>query len=183
MIKIFEQDVSAAGTKILRNFIGLNAAGTAAFDEGFSYGVYVGTPTGTIGMPGSGNLIAGNDDGIYFASSRVRSTSGHVVQGNIIGVDALGRPLGNSGPGVRVDNVFNSTIGGTGNGEANLIANNQGSGVEIGFYPMSVRAAPASLRQSEPHPFEPHLQQRVRSRHRSDAVVLGHRHRERRRRR
>ena len=60
-------------------------------------------------------------------------TSGNVVAGNYIGVDATGTaPLGNSGTGVAVgSSAANNTIGGTAAGAGNVIANNGNSGVIV----------------------------------------------------
>ena len=49
----------------------------------------------------------------------------------MIGVDALGRPLGNSGTGVTLRNVFDATIGGTGLGEGNVIAHSTAGGAGV----------------------------------------------------
>ncbi|NDJ17348.1 Calx-beta domain-containing protein [Myxacorys almedinensis] len=54
-----------------------------------------------------------------------------VVQGNYIGTDAAGDSnFGNALNGISL-NSSNNTIGGTTNGSANIIANNQGSGITI----------------------------------------------------
>ena len=134
MISIFEVSVPADGNQVLRNFVGTTAAGTGSFNEGFGYGIASSDADGTIvGSAGNGNLVSGNDYGVYIHFDTHRSTSGHKVQGNLIGVDALGRALGNGGPGVRLDNVVGATIGGTAAGEANVIANNSGPGVIVNF--------------------------------------------------
>jgi CSLREA domain-containing protein len=150
MVSIFEAGVSADGNKVLRNFVGIDAAGTKAFDEGFGYGVASTDADGTVvGSPGNGNVIAGNDYGVLIKFEAHRSTSGHLVQGNTIGLDALGRPLGNGGPGVRLDNVFDATIGGTGNGEANVIAHNSGPGVLVNFVATCSSCTTGTLRSNQ----------------------------------
>ena len=135
-LDVFEAPGSVAdGNQILRNFIGVDAGGASSFNEGFGYGINVTDADDTvIGMPGAGNLVSGNGYGIFINFQNHNSSSGQTIQANGVGVDALGRPLGNSGPGIRFDNVSDSLIGGTGNGEANTIADNSGDGVEIGFY-------------------------------------------------
>ena len=72
-----------------------------------------------------------------------------MIQGNTIGLDALGRPLGNGGPGVRLDNVFNATIGGTGNGEANVIASNSSAGVVGNFVSTCNACTTGTLRSNQ----------------------------------
>ncbi len=151
MVNIFEVSVSGDGNKILRNFIGTNVAGTGAFNEGFGYGVQSTDADNTvIGSPGNGNLISGNDYGVFFSVDSHRSTSGHLIQGNTIGPDALGRALGNGGPGIRVDNVFNATVGGTANGEANFIAfNTGGPGVLVNFLPTCTKCTTGTFRSNQ----------------------------------
>jgi hypothetical protein len=87
----------------------------------------------TIGgtSPDDRNLISGNGFlGIEISSN---STGDNVVQGNLIGTQKNGTSaLGNSGLGVYVDATDN-TIGGTGLGEANVIAFNGGDGVFVEF--------------------------------------------------
>ncbi|MDP2675425.1 MAG: hypothetical protein Q8Q00_11055 [Dehalococcoidia bacterium] len=121
---------AATGNKVVGNFIGTDASGTV--DMGMSdagVGLAVGAVGNTIGGagPGEGNLISGNDVGVYIAVS-----SSNTVIGNKIGTDAAGTgPLGNTTAGVRAsafgdDNI----IGGTAAGEANIIAFN-GTGVWV----------------------------------------------------
>jgi CSLREA domain-containing protein len=79
--------------------------------------------------PQARNLISGNDCG----GVEIGAGENNKVQGNIIGTDASGTlPLPNQGEGVRVFNASNNNmIGGQASGEANLIAFNDGYGVEI----------------------------------------------------
>lgn len=150
MISIFESSVPADGNQVLRNFVGTDVAGVGTFNEGFGYGVASSDADGTtIGSPGNGNLISGNDYGVFIHFDVHRSTSGHKVQGNKIGVDALGRPLGNGAPGVRLDNVFDATIGGTANGEPNVIANNSGPGVVVNFVSTCGGCTTGTLRSNQ----------------------------------
>ncbi len=151
-VSVFEAPggVSADGNEVLRNLIGTTVAGTGSFNEGFFYGVSVTDADNTvIGSPGNGNLIAGNDYGILVKIETHRSTSGHVIQGNTIGLDALGRPLGNGAPGVKLDNVFNATIGGTANGEPNTIASNSSAGVVVNFLPTCAACTTGTLRSNQ----------------------------------
>src|SRR5262249_31052541 len=92
-----------------------------------------GAKTNIIGgtAPGAGNLISGNTGtGVRLSGS---GTSGNLVQGNLIGTDVSGNnPLGN-GAGVLIDaQTSGNTIGGTVAGAGNIIANNNGVGVQVG---------------------------------------------------
>jgi hypothetical protein len=54
------------------------------------------------------------------------------VQGNRIGTNAAGNAaLPNDGPGVRIQGAVLTTVGGTGSSAANLIAYNNGTGIEV----------------------------------------------------
>ncbi|MGI8586113.1 MAG: S-layer homology domain-containing protein [Chloroflexia bacterium] len=110
------------------NYIGTNAAGTAAL--GNYIGIYVKqSATNIIGGSGAGNLISGNrssgvylDDGSTFA----------ILEGNLIGTDAGGTaPLPNSYHGVGIFGAFDNYIGATAAGAGNVIAYNVGDGIVI----------------------------------------------------
>jgi CSLREA domain-containing protein len=71
------------------------------------------------------NRFQGN--GIYIVGG-----SGHVIQGNIIGLDALGTgALANTGEGIRISGSTNNLIGGTTAATRNIISGNQGSGILV----------------------------------------------------
>ena len=58
--------------------------------------------------------------------------SGNVIQNNSIGVAADGKTaLGNGGDGILLDDAPGTQIGGTDQGEANVIGCNQGNGINI----------------------------------------------------
>ncbi len=111
------------------NFIGTNAAGTAALANAGD-GVYVGAGASgnTIGgtTTGAGNIISGNTgDGVAFTSSG----AGNVVEGNYIGLNAAGAAaLGNGQEGIDID-ANGVTIGGTAPGAGNVISGNDGDGI------------------------------------------------------
>lgn len=121
--------VSAPGASgsILGNYIGTNKNGTSAL--GNNIGVYLGTPPGcNVGgsAAGSGNLISGNQYGIYLGPG----TSGNTVQGNLIGTTASGMsPLGNSGNAVYIADCPNNQIGGSTAAERNVISASVGSNI------------------------------------------------------
>ncbi|HMZ19342.1 MAG TPA: BACON domain-containing carbohydrate-binding protein, partial [Blastocatellia bacterium] len=123
--------ITASGNTVHGNYIGTNAAGTAALANN-QFGVSVsGAGTGnSIGgtAAGAGNVISGNgNDGIFLSGSNVAS-----VQGNIIGLNAAGTAkISNAANGIRIDEGFNHTIGGTTPAARNIISGNTGAGVLI----------------------------------------------------
>jgi titin len=102
----------------------MNIAGTAAIPNPFG-GIFLrNSATGNViggAAAGARNVISGNGNGgVTFANG----SSDNVVTGNYIGVDVTGlAPLGNTTWGI---NGFEASdrnrIGGTGAGEANIIA-------------------------------------------------------------
>ena len=109
------------------NYIGTNAAGTAAIPNEFG-GVFI-TESGalnTVGgpSPGARNVVSGNiDDGVI--SDGFRNT----IQGNYVGVAADGAtPLGNEVEGVDLGEASggHEVLG-------NIIRHNGGDGVEVEF--------------------------------------------------
>jgi hypothetical protein len=115
------------------NYIGLNAAGTAALGNGYDGVTVESGANNVIGGTGfgAGNVISGN------AAHGVRLWSGgsteHLVQGNVIGANPAGTvAIGNVGSGVLVESgSSNNTIGGTLTRAPNIIAFNGGDGVTV----------------------------------------------------
>ncbi|MFO0950730.1 MAG: hypothetical protein U0835_06160 [Isosphaeraceae bacterium] len=126
---------SAVRNVIAGNFIGIDAAGTAAQANGGD-GVHLegGAEGNTIGgaTPEARNVISGNDVwGVFLTGG---GTSLNVVSGNYIGTNAGGdSPLTNGiygfpprGGGVAVlDLASNNTVGGAGPGAGNVISGNE----------------------------------------------------------
>jgi titin len=120
----------ATGNQVRGNFIGTNAAGTAAVANGGGVSLE-NAPANTIGgtAAGAGNVISGNSfHGVQIFGS---GASGNQVQGNLIGTDAAGlAALGNGTSGVRI--LASSTVvGGAAPGAANLIEFNAEAGVSV----------------------------------------------------
>jgi hypothetical protein len=118
-------DIFGAGNRVQGNYIGTDVTGTAAV--GNRDGVFITGSNNVIGgtEAGAGNLISGNDNGVYISGG-----AGNLIQGNRIGTDASGAaPLGNFF-GVVVVGPLN-TIGGTAPGAGNLISGNRNSGVFV----------------------------------------------------
>jgi hypothetical protein len=126
---------SAAGNLIEGNYIGWNAAGTAGIGD--SFGIFFdGRNTATIinttiggTTAGSGNLIAGSAAraAVYFSRLGTGST-GNVVQGNLIGINAAGTIATSGTTGVETDTSTGVTIGGTSAAAANVIS---GTGIGV----------------------------------------------------
>ena len=122
---------------IVGNFLGTNAAGTAAL--GNNTGIRLGTnaPNSTTNNTIGGttaaerNIISGNTvDGVQFKGAGVQN---NIVQGNYIGLDVTGTAdLGNASQGVAILlGASNNTIGGTAAGARNVISGNNGEGVRL----------------------------------------------------
>ena len=120
-------ELSGNANVVQGNFIGTNAAGTAAvrnnagvviFNSQFTDNLIGGTAAG------AGNLISGNDTAI--------STSGNAttIQGNLIGTDVAGTGKIPNSRGVQALGL-NMLIGGLTPGARNVISGNDGDGVFI----------------------------------------------------
>ena len=133
---------------ILGNYVGVNAAGTAALanaDEGIEIHSS-GTIVGGSGA-GEANVISGNKgEGIKIQDN----AGGTQVIGNKIGTDASGTVvIGNRGYGVRVTTSSDATIGGVGAGDGNIIAGNK-EGVHVESSATTVaRPASSSMAMNE----------------------------------
>ena len=118
------------GNVIAGNFIGTDASGTTAVPNGT--GIFGTSPGNTIGgiTPADRNLISGNTgNGIDFEESSGAAT-GPVIRGNYIGTDATGlKALGNGGAGINIVGFNGATIGGTADGDRNVIAASGGFGI------------------------------------------------------
>ena len=124
---------SSSDNLIQGNWIGTNAAGTAAIANRVGVSVFGGfSPAvrnrigGTVA--GAGNVISGNGDGVMITSG-----SDNVVKGNRIGTGPNGTShLGNTGAGVTIRPGTGNVVGGLTPGAGNLIAFNGGAGVAVG---------------------------------------------------
>lgn len=126
-------EATATANVISGNFIGTNAAGSAAIPNGT--GVYLSdAPGNTVGglAPGSRNVIAGSMNPGFGIGIAYEAANGNLVQGNFVGIAADGiSALGNGSTGVFVGGgASDNVIGGPATGAANRIAHNL-TGVEI----------------------------------------------------
>jgi hypothetical protein len=116
------------------NFIGTDRLG-GRDGQGNVDGVFIlDGQNNTIGgnTPAARNVISGNQQsGVEFFGTSL-GTEANKVQNNYIGTDKFGTgALGNGAGGVEMrDSTFN-VVGGTGEGEGNIIAFNAGDGVSI----------------------------------------------------
>ena len=123
---------SGGGNRVLGNFIGTDASGTADLGNTWDGVILDGSTAGNaIGgsTAGARNVISGNNRyGVHVDGFATAS----LVQGNFIGTDVNGgAPLGNRLLGVRVLFASDSAIGGMASGEGNIIAFNDGAGVQV----------------------------------------------------
>lgn len=124
------------GTRILGNYIGLNAAGTAALGNTNS-GINVDSAADVVigdGQTGARNVISGNgSSGIILGNA-----TGATVLGNYIGTNAAGTADINgtgSNPGqsgiTLISGTNSATIGGRQSGEGNVISGNNAYGILV----------------------------------------------------
>jgi hypothetical protein len=127
-ISVDQAPGSHATYTIANNLIGTNAVGTAALgNTGVGIELYA-VENATV----KNNVISGNDEGVRFEYSSIMTppVQNDVLQGNLIGTDRSGLiALGNKSEGLRIDSGIGITIGGTGPGEANVIAHNGQGGI------------------------------------------------------
>ncbi|NOT05961.1 MAG: CSLREA domain-containing protein [Anaerolineales bacterium] len=115
---------AASGNLIQGNIIGTNATGDAAIAN--LYGILLLTDSGANTI--DGNLISGNS---MFGVKLYNSTSGSMVKGNLIGLNAAGNAAIANNVGVSIDATSGVTVGGTTLAERNVISGNTGQGILI----------------------------------------------------
>lgn len=120
--------VSGPSNVIQGNFIGTDPTGNLARGNK-SYGICVKSAGNQIGgiYATNGNVICGNDTGIYLLNA-----SGNVIQGNWIGLGFNGtNALGNANNGILVNGGNGNQIGGPNAGARNVISGNGQSGLYL----------------------------------------------------
>ncbi|MGI9106906.1 MAG: carboxypeptidase regulatory-like domain-containing protein [Pyrinomonadaceae bacterium] len=129
------------GNVIRNNYLGTNAAGTAALNSGNAGGISLSGNGNFIGgiNPGEGNLISGTAVGIGIGNNFSNGGSNNTIQGNLIGTDATGQSaIPNTTAGLIISN-FGNVIGGTAAGARNVISGNglptvPGPGLQLGGF-------------------------------------------------
>jgi Calx-beta domain len=120
----------ASNNIVQGNFIGTNAAGTAALGNIHNGVTMDGAPSTVIGGTevGARNIISGNKGvGLLISGSGASNTT---IQGNFIGTDVNGTTgLQNEDYGISVSSASNNLIGGTSAGARNVISKNKGDGI------------------------------------------------------
>jgi titin len=111
---------TSSGNVLQGNYVGTNAAGTAALANADA-GVIINGTGATVGgtAPGAGNLLSGNHTYGLFMTGVY-----HVVQGNLVGTNANGTDAIPNGAGVGAQLASVITIGGTALGAGNLLSGN-----------------------------------------------------------
>jgi hypothetical protein len=123
-VNYYARPLAVSDNSVQGNYLGTNAAGNAA--AGGGWGVFQQTYGG--GNEIIDNLISGN--GGYGV---VLGGDGATVQGNLIGTDATGQSaIPNGGNGIYFFNPGGYIVGGTAPGQGNVVAFNNGLGIEGG---------------------------------------------------
>ncbi len=122
-------DTGATGFDAVANFVGLNPAGTARFDD--SATIRIGTQGSPItGASVIGNRVARLNSGGAGAAIDLAAASS-IVRGNVIGIGIGGENVGGGTTGIFVNGGSANQIGGSDVGEGNVIGN-AGTAVLVG---------------------------------------------------
>ncbi|MGI9107393.1 MAG: carboxypeptidase regulatory-like domain-containing protein [Pyrinomonadaceae bacterium] len=118
--------ISGGNSNVVQgNFIGTNAAGTAALGNTFNAVFVNGVSNTVIGgsVPEARNLLSGNGtNGVLLQNN---GAANNTVQGNYIGTDVTGASaLPNIFSGINLINASNNRIGGSAPGAGNVISGN-----------------------------------------------------------
>jgi parallel beta-helix repeat protein len=117
---------------VINNHVGIDRAGKSHLSNN-EFGIFIadGATGNRIGgeFGVEGNIISGNGEGGILINN---GSSGTVIQGNIIGLDAAMKVnIGNSGSGIRIENSTDTLIGGEDEGLGNIICGNANDGIMI----------------------------------------------------
>lgn len=130
--------VSSSGNIIAGNYIGTNAAGTAAVANS-AMGVELAISTNNkVGgnTTATKNVISGNGaHGIF-----VNQGSGHIIFGNYIGTNATGTAaIANGAMGIEASNTSNIQVGGRTTDSSNVISANGAQGIHFSATSSNIR--------------------------------------------
>lgn len=119
---------TATGNTVQGNYIGTDAAGTAAVANGDG-GVNLSGATNNSILD---NVLSGNGPGGIGAGIKIQfSATGNVVQGNVVGLNAAGGAAVPNFRGVLIVEAGGNTVGGASAGDRNVISGNDSSGIVI----------------------------------------------------
>jgi len=120
--------VNTRHNRVIGNFIGTNATGTAAVGNGGGLQIYEGA-NNTIGgaVAAARNVISGNQ----FEGLSMEAAIGNVVWGNYIGTDVTGTSAIPNSAGILIGIAYGNFIGGTQVGAGNTIAFNNYFGLAV----------------------------------------------------
>jgi hypothetical protein len=125
-IYLGEAPGSQSTCTISNNKIGSDVTGTKALGN-IATGLVV---TGPANAVIQNNVISANKIGVVI-SGNAQTPVNDVLQGNFVGTDKTGLvPMGNAQDGIEI-NASNVTVGGGGPGQANVIENNGGYGIDL----------------------------------------------------
>ena len=120
---------TSVGLIVQGNYIGTDVTGTRALGNARN-GVYIAASTSDViggTSPGARNIISGNGN-----SGVLIDNDYNLVEGNYVGTDVTGTvALGNHSHGVAIGFGIDNAVGGTAVEARNVIAGNQGDGVQI----------------------------------------------------
>jgi len=128
------RDAGTTNNLVEGNYIGLNAAGTAALPNTWAgIEIFNGAQGNSIGgtPPARRNIISGNGlQGVLISDT---NTAGNMVEGNFIGLAPSGNaPMANNSAGVNIANGAQANrIGGVQPGAGNVISGNAFQGVSL----------------------------------------------------
>ncbi len=128
-------DPGTTANQVLGNYLGVNAAGTAALPNAVGVGIFGGASGNFVGgsAAGTGNLVSGNSaQGILLSDT---GTNANIVRGNRVGTNPAGTAaLGNGNGGITIyTGAQSNVIGGSAAGAGNLASGNVGDGIFVGF--------------------------------------------------
>ena len=130
-IGLYISGSGANSNTVIGNFIGTDVSGKLRLPNTTAGVTIYGCNNNQIGgrNSGNGNLISGNlQDGIYLTGG----AGGTLVQGNLIGLSALGtNAIANGYDGITINGSSGNTIGGSASGARNIISGNTNYGVAI----------------------------------------------------
>jgi hypothetical protein len=129
---VFIYGTTTSNNVLEGNFIGTDATGRIAVQNGYSGVAISNAPATTIGGTASGarNVISANyDNGINLGGY----TAGTVVQGNYIGTDVTGSNAMPNYGGIYLYGAGTNLIGGAVPGAGNVISGNVEEGISVGY--------------------------------------------------